>query len=173
MRRNIEIKARVEELESVRARVEKMADEGPSTLHQEDTFFNSPGGRLKLRLSPGRPAELIYYERSDASTPSESRYLIYEAPDGEVLRGILGTALGDRAVVKKRRTLFMVGQTRVHLDEVEHLGAFVELEVVLRDDQSSEDGEEVASSLMQNLGITADQLVAEAYVDLLQRVSRV
>jgi predicted adenylyl cyclase CyaB len=173
MRRNVEIKARVEELESIRALVEKMADEGPSILDQEDTFFNVPGGRLKLRISPGRPAELIYYERPDTGTPSESRYLIYEAPDGEGLREILGTALGDKAVVRKRRTLFMVGQTRVHLDKVEHLGVFVELEVVLREGQSPQDGQEVASSLMQSLGITTDQLVAEAYVDLLQRVPRV
>lgn len=171
MRRNIEIKARVEELESIRVRVKKMADEGPNVLDQEDTFFNSPSGRLKLRLSPDRPAELIYYERPDEATPSESRYVIYEATHGEGLRGILETALGVRAVVRKRRTLFMVGQTRVHLDEVEHLGCFIELEVVLHEGQSAEEGTEMAGRLMDSLGIHRNQLIESAYVDLLESES--
>lgn len=169
MRRNIEIKARVEALDSIRARVEELTDEGPIVLLQEDTFFNCPQGRLKLRLCPGHRAELIYYDRPDAAQPTESRYQIYATADGAELVRILESALGVRAVVRKQRTLFLVGQTRVHLDEVEHLGAFVELEVVLRGGQSVEEGSAVSMKIMESLGITPEQLEASAYVDLLER----
>lgn len=41
------------------------------------------------------------------------------------------------------------------------------LQVVLRDDQTSEDGERIASDLMEKLGVDKADLIAGAYTDLL------
>jgi len=69
----------------------------------------------------------------------------------------------------KRRTLYLIGQTRVHLDEVQGLGDFAELEVVLQPHEAVSDGVAIMHGLMDKLGILPGQLVADAYIDLLTR----
>jgi predicted adenylyl cyclase CyaB len=168
MKRNVEIKAQVSSLAAIRDRVRALVSEGPTVLQQEDTFFVCPSGRLKLRQFVGAAeAELIYYERPDCEGPKESHYVVHRARDGEGLKQVLSQSLGVRGVVRKHRELFLMGQTRVHLDEVEGLGMFVELEVKLRPDQSPVEGTSIATQLMEQLGITGDQLVDRAYIDLL------
>lgn len=167
MPRNIEIKARVDDLDAFRRRVVAIAERAPSVLSQEDTFFHCATGRLKVRrFSPGE-GELIYYERTDEAGPKESRYLRAPTHEPESLIAVLGAALGVRAVVRKRREVYLAGQTRIHLDRVQALGDFVELEVVLRDDESAAAGSELARHVMQKLQLTDRDLVAGAYVDLL------
>ncbi len=168
MKRNVEIKAKIADLAAVRAAVEKLAPGTPEVLEQEDTFFHSPRGRLKLRRFAGAAqAELIYYERSDTAGPKECRYLVHHTTDPDGLREVLAATLGIRGTVRKRRTVLLVGQTRVHLDQVEGLGEFVELEVVLRPGQDAGDGRIIAGQLMARLGISPNQLVDRAYLDLL------
>ena len=169
--RNVEIKARVESLKAIERRVREMADEGPVTLMQEDTFFVCPRGRLKLRKLSQTQGELIYYERPDSAEPKESRYAIHRTSAPEGLVETLSLAMGTRGVVRKSRTLYLVGATRVHLDCVEGLGEFVELEVVLRPDQAVSEGTTVARDIMNRLGIVPSQLVHQAYIDLLENRS--
>jgi predicted adenylyl cyclase CyaB len=169
MNRNVEIKAKVESLDAIEARARELADEGPVVLEQEDTFFHCPRGRLKLRQFAGMAeAELIYYERSDSAEPKESRYAIHRTADPVGLRVMLSAALGVRGVVRKRRTLYLIGPTRVHLDRIEGLGEFVELEVVLQPQQNVADGTAMARELMDKLGIPPSGLVRRAYIDLLE-----
>ena len=164
---NIEIKARVTDLGAIRARFESIAAGPAEILDQEDIFFAVPSGRLKLRiLGPGH-GELILYHRADVAGPKTSNYRIAPTSEPEVLREILTRVLPTRAVVRKRRWLYHVGQTRIHLDQVAGLGTFVELEVVLRPDQTAEAGVAIARDLMQRLDIAEVQLVQQAYVDLL------
>lgn len=168
MKRNVEIKAKVADLAAARRLVEGLADSGPMELEQEDTFFICPGGRLKLRRLGGCvEAELIYYERPEVTGPKESRYTVHPTADPEGLREVLAAALDIRGVVRKRRAVYLIGQTRVHLDQVEGLGEFVELEVVLEPQQSPSDGVVIARTLMERLGILQSQLVDRAYIDLL------
>ena len=63
----------------------------------------------------------------------------------------------------------MVGRTRVHLDRVDDLGDFLELEVVLAELETANAGREEAHALMARLGVPPETLVAEAYVDLIAR----
>jgi len=84
------------------------------------------------------------------------------------MQKILCSALGTIGVVKKQRTLYLVGQTRVHLDIVDGLGEFIELEVVLLPGQTGADGRLVAEGMMKALQIPATALVKGAYIDLLQ-----
>jgi len=170
MPRNVEIKARVHHPETLRSTVEKMADGPPQWLSQEDTFFRCQDGRLKLRRFSDGSSELIFYQRLDSSGPAESRFSKSPVNEPITLLTVLCDALGSAGIVRKLRELFRVGQTRVHLDEVEELGHFVELEVVLSDDQSVADGEAIARKLMTTLKISDDDLIDVAYIDLLDRL---
>ena len=167
MGRNVEIKAKVTELDQVRRLAEAMADERPSVSEQEDTFFRCRDGQLKLRVFSESQGELIFYRREDSAKPRESLYQIVPAADPSGLRTVLESALGVVGVVKKQRTLYTIGQTRVHLDVVEALGEFVEIEVVLQPEQSVEDGVRIAEDLMTALRVAPDNVVAGAYIDLL------
>ena len=89
--------------------------------------------------------------------------------DAAALCAVLSRIVPTKGRVVKRRELLLVGRTRVHLDDVEGLGTFVELEVVLRDEEPVEDGQQEARELMQRLGIASESLVASAYVDLLEQ----
>jgi predicted adenylyl cyclase CyaB len=122
---------------------------------------------LKLRIFSHTAGELIHYERPDVPGLKESRYQIIETPSPRETRQLLAAALGEAIVVKKRREVILAGQTRIHLDEVEGLGSFVELEVVLRPAQAASDGREIATDLMNRLGIHEADLVTSAYADLL------
>lgn len=172
MKRNVEIKARVEDLDRLERLVRELADDGPAELRQEDTFFAPRTGRLKLRRLSESYGELIFYTRPDNAMPSESSYALAPTSAPEDLLNVLTQSLGARGVVKKRRSLYLIGQTRVHLDRVEGLGEFVELEVVLRPDQEASHGISIVRELMEVLGIDDDTLVNGAYIDLLEKASK-
>jgi predicted adenylyl cyclase CyaB len=168
MATNIEIKARVKDIEAVRAIAQRLSDRPCTVLLQEDTFFHSPQGRLKLRVLAPYQGQLIYYERADAAGPKRSEYFVSPTADPAPLKAVLTRALGVRGVVRKRRSLYWVGSTRVHLDEVDGLGSFLELEVMLGPGQSEEEGGTIARELMSRLGVQDCDLIAGAYVDLLE-----
>jgi predicted adenylyl cyclase CyaB len=164
---NIEIKARTEKIDELRERLSALCGALPEILLQEDTFFHAPNGRLKLRVLQSGPAQLIHYDRTDQQGPKRSTYHVFETDDPENLKTVLSRAFGIRGVVRKERLLYLVGQTRVHLDNVSGLGSFVELEVVLRPGQSDAEGQMVARDLMAILGICEEDLLERAYIDML------
>lgn len=165
---NIEIKARARDFEGIKSRAEKLSDTPVKVIPQEDTFFNTPQGRLKLRLLTDQ-AELIYYTRPDQQGPKRSDYHIAHVSDPENLKCVLEMVYGIRGVVRKKRYLYLVGQTRVHLDEVEGLGQFMELEVVLDNGQSDAEGQKIAEDLMSALGVERADLIDGAYMDFLEK----
>ena len=165
--RNIEIKARVASIDAVMPRARALAQCDAESIAQDDTFFAVPHGRLKLREFADGRAELIHYQRADTADAKLSDYRRVPVPDAAALREALERALGVIGRVRKQRWLLLVGKTRVHLDRVEGLGDFIELEVVLRDDQSAADGVRIASLLMHELGLAQAERIAGAYVDLL------
>lgn len=166
---NIEIKARVRDVPRIRALATALSDTPATEIQQHDTFFQVPTGRLKLRQFSADKGELIFYRRPDVAGAKRSDYLIAPSDSPERLLEVLSAALGAQQSVVKTRTLFQVGQTRVHLDSVVGLGFFVELEVQLRPDQSTEEGEETARQLMAALEISEADLIKGAYADLLRK----
>jgi len=116
----------------------------------------------------GASAELIAYLRPEGDGPKVSEYMRAPVEAPHLLNAALASSLGTRGVVRKTRSLYRIGQTRVHLDAVEGLGEFLELEVVLRETQSVNEGEEIARKLLAMLGVSPRQLVAGAYIDLLE-----
>ena len=166
MARNVEIKARVSDLAEIEAQARRLATEGPSDLAQDDTFFSCAKGRLKLRELSSMQGQLIYYSRPNDAGPKVSDYWISATHAPAAVRETLGRALGIIGRVRKHRRLYLVGRTRIHLDNVEGLGSFVELEVVLGEGESPLQGTEIARQIMKSLGIAESQLVQGAYVDL-------
>ena len=113
---------------------------------------------------------MIAYDRPDQAGPKRSSYVRSPCPDPKSLHDALAKTVGVRGVVKKRREVILVDQTRVHIDQVADLGVFLELEVVLRERQTLRDGEAIAEELMSSFGIDAESLVDVAYIDLLERI---
>ena len=167
MPRNIEIKARIGRIEELLPRARALADGDVQVIDQDDSFFVVPRGRLKLREFADGSAELIHYHRPDTGDAKASDYVRVPVPDAAALREALARGCGLAGRVRKRRWLLLVGQTRIHLDRVEGLGDFMELEVVLKDDQADEAGVVIAQALMQDLGLSDAPRLAGAYLDLL------
>ena len=165
---NIEIKARVRDFAEIRRRAEAISGSTGEVIPQEDTFFITPKGRLKLRELDEHKAQLIYYERPDQEGPKRSNYHLFETDDPMNLKTALSMAYGVRGVVRKTRYLYLTGQTRIHLDDVQGLGQFMELEVVMRAGQPDAEGQAIAESLMKKLGVEASDLVEGAYMDILE-----
>lgn len=173
MARNVEVKARIDSVESLLPRVRALADGPQERIEQDDTFFACALGRLKLRDFGNGTGELIHYERVDTAGPKLSDYVRAPTSDPAALREALLRAHGANSVlgrVRKTRWLLMVGQTRIHLDRVQGLGDFIELEVVLSSTQSVADGEAIADALLARAGIDEQQRLAGSYVDLLAAI---
>ena len=170
MPRNIEIKARLDDgIEALLPLARAVAGGAePDTIDQDDSFYAVPHGRLKLRRFADGTAELIHYTRGDRADAKASEYVRVAVPDAAALHEALQRANGLVGRVRKRRWLLLAGSTRIHLDRVEGLGDFMELEVVLRDGQSDEDGRATAEALMRELGLAHAPRIAGAYMDLLR-----
>ncbi|MFP3502447.1 class IV adenylate cyclase [Burkholderia sp. SIMBA_062] len=168
MARNIEIKARAREFDRLREQAATLATEAPLFYRQQDFFYDVPRGRLKLRrFEDGTPAELIFYQRDDRDGPKASYYTRSPVTNADAMHSLLATALTTRGIVTKERHVYLVGRTRIHLDRVDGLGDFIELEVVLGPDDDEAGGEAEAHDVFAKLGVAQDDLVAVAYVDLL------
>jgi len=168
MARNIEIKARVNRVDELHKRVALLADSCTLDQPQDDTFFPCAQGRLTLRRFADGRGELIHYRRADDTGPKLSFHEITPVLDADRLHRTLSAALGELGRVRKLRRVYLVGRTRVHVDQVEGLGDFMELEVVLAENEKELVGTQEAHALMAALGIAPQALVAGAYLDLLQ-----
>jgi predicted adenylyl cyclase CyaB len=170
MPRNVEIKARVDDLDAIRGRASAMASGPSEIIYQTDTFFVVQSGRLKVRDFRNGTGELIAYDRANDTGPKQSTYLRVASQDPSALVSTLARAMPTRGIIAKRREVFMVGRARVHVDQVEGLGSFVEIEVVLADDETAEQAEREARRLIRALGVRHESLIASAYIDLLEAV---
>lgn len=164
---NIEIKARVDSLEELLPVVASLADTGPEYVAQDDTFFSCPNGRLKLRVLCENHGVLIYYRRADEPGPKPSFYIHSDTSDPDGLRSVLTDAYGEVGRVRKHRTVFRIGPTRVHLDLGDGLGEFLELEVAVGDTLEPDAAVSEAHRLLAAFGIEDGALVKGAYLDLL------
>lgn len=165
---NVEVKARCADLDAARERVRALASAYVGLDRQRDTYFVVPRGRLKLRESSLAGAQLIPYLRADAAGARRSDYRVIPVPDAEGTRRLLGELLGIHRVVNKQREIFLVENVRVHLDRVEGLGSFLELEAVFDGSTAAEPAEHAkVRRLLAALGVRDEDLVANSYEGLL------
>lgn len=171
MARNVEIKAKVDDLEQLHERIQAIATSAAAWIPQDDTFFTCAKGRLKLREFEDGSGELIFYQRANSTGPKESFYVRTPSPDPASLRQALSLAYGQVGRVRKQRTLYLAGRTRIHVDRVEGLGDFLELEVVLAEHEPVEAGVREAEQIVAALGIAEADLLEGAYLDLLDAIA--
>jgi homotetrameric cytidine deaminase len=168
---NVELKARRGDLEAAATRCLDLGAEDHGFLTQRDTFFVARRGRLKLREQGADGSELIAYGRPDEFEPAESTYVLAPTSEVEPMAEALEYALGPPlVVVSKRRRLLMWNGVRIHLDEVENLGTFIEFEAVLEPGPGPEAlaaAREKVARLRGEVGIEDSDLVSVAYADLL------
>ena len=165
--RNLELKARDPDPRRSLERAMALGAEDRGEIRQRDTYFSGARGRLKLREQAPGAAELIGYERADAAEARQSSYRIVPVPDPELLREALSDALGTLVVVEKTRRLLVWEGVRIHLDEVEGLGAFVELEAMAEEGSDLSGEAARLARLRAELGIDDAALESGSYSDLL------
>ena len=163
--RNLEAKFRLDDSRKARERAAVIGYKQRSVLRQRDTSFRCASGKLKLREENGR-AMLIYYGRRTAEALQLSTYEIVEIVDPENTRAMLAAALGVIAEVRKERTLLMRANVRLHLDRVEELGEFGEIEAVIPEGSDPECGRAAVDELLAALQVSRETLIDVSYFEL-------
>lgn len=163
----MELKARVSNLQALKAKLNTLGASLVGVYHQKDTYFQVPSGRLKLREVEGRPPLLIYYEREDVPTPKRSNVYLLEVGE-PLLREAILEVLKPLVVVEKKREIYVYEGTQIHLDEVKGLGSFIEFEREVEDTpEAVEEGRKSLRQLMERLGIPRENLESLSYSDLM------
>jgi adenylate cyclase class 2 len=166
----VELKARCQDLAQAMEVAGSLGAVDADRLEQLDTYFQCGDGRLKLReissREAGESAELIWYARADDESARTSRYLVLDVPHPAAVRDSLDTGLGTRVVVRKTRQLFLWENVRIHLDDVDDLGCFLEFEAVLDEGQDEAYGYAQLERLRSEFGIDDGDLVGGSYSDL-------
>jgi predicted adenylyl cyclase CyaB len=166
-RLNVEIKARCDRPDEVRDALGREGAEHRGTDHQTDTYFHSSDGRLKLREGTIETA-LIHYRRPDVAADRRSEVTLHVPADPGGVKAVLAEALGVKAVVVKRRDIFFLDNVKFHVDQVERLGAFVEIEAMDDAGRFSESQlRHQCERYMALLGIDRGELVGESYSDMI------
>jgi len=169
MAENIEIKARCLDFIATQRRVQKLASGYLGSDFQTDTYFQVKNGRLKLRESRLDGAYLIPYIRPDKSGPKNSLYTKIKIDNPDEVKNLFHNMFGIHVVVCKKRDIYTIENVRIHLDKVDHLGTFIELEALLKPPHSDPRHEKKrVNELMETLHINKNDLIAESYESLLK-----
>lgn len=164
---NIEIKASCKDPERVKGILQTYGAEFKGIDHQVDTYFRVPKGRLKLREGDIEQF-LIHYDREDEHGPKQSNVTLFPVPPNSSLKEILTKSLGVLVVVDKQRGIYFIDNVKFHIDQVEQLGSFVEIEAI---DMTGNIGRERLMAQCQHysrlLGVSENDLQAQSYSDLL------
>lgn len=164
---NIEIKYRVDDMPTLRAAVEAHPEAEFSYSHrQEDTYFVTENGRLKIRVEDEKQPHLITYNRADEAKGRISTYHLDMLDNVQTKKEELGKQFGVKAIVRKQRTLFLFRNVRIHLDEVEGLGTYMELESVISDDFPHEVSQKNFDDIHKVIEPLCAQVESTGYLEL-------
>ncbi|MEO7310301.1 MAG: class IV adenylate cyclase [Chitinophagaceae bacterium] len=173
MHLNVEIKARCAAPDQIRKILLDQKADFKGTDEQEDTYFNVPEGRLKLRLGPIEKS-LIFYQRSNQAGPKVSEVTMVNVTDnGDDLKRVLDKALGKKVVVKKTREIYFIDNVKFHIDTVPTLGSFIEIEAIDFDGSIGQQKLDAQCKHYINLfGIQDADLLCVSYSDMLLDLQR-
>ncbi len=166
MARNIELKARVRDPRRALRVARQVATRHVGIQHQIDTYFVCARGRLKLRQIDNSRAELVAYERTNDLEPKPCDYHLVPVTATEELKAALTASLGIRSVVVKQRDIFLYHNVRIHLDEVEGLGSFLEFEAVLDDEHGEAEGRQMVEKLSELFGLRDEDILPGSYGEM-------
>ncbi len=175
---NVEYKAELKDLSLARSIVRALGAQFVGVLEQTDRYYRLPEparrpkrpaaspARLKKRETVGEPTQWIYYERANAANPKLSGFKIYTEQEAAERFG--PGPFEERAVVRKRRELYMLGHIRIHLDRVEGLGEFLEFEAMVSARQSQGACREAVERLRRELAPALGEAIGVGYADLIE-----
>lgn len=163
----VEIKAKCASPEKIRTILEENKAVFKGIDHQIDTYFKANHGRLKLREGTIEN-NLIQYFRENTSHPKASKVALYKSKPESTLKEVLSNALGVLVVVDKKRAIYFIDNVKFHIDQVNGLGSFMEIEAI---DDAEVIGEakllEQCNYFIKLLGVKEEDLVTHSYSDLL------
>jgi predicted adenylyl cyclase CyaB len=168
-RANIEIKARLSDLDAAAEIARGLGAGDAGVEEQTDWYFRVPRGRLKLRRSSRTGDQLVIYLRPDEPGPCRADYEVIPVRSDGRTRELFEKVFGIDVIVEKRRRLFELDNTRIHLDDVARLGTFLELEAVYAhgDEAALAAAREQVERLLDAFGVGPDDLLARSYRELL------
>ena len=164
---NVEIKAKCNDSDFIRDYLLQHKAKFIGADEQTDTYFNVPNGRLKLREG-NIENNLIYYNRSDQQDPKSSHFHLIKIDNPKELKEVLKQSCGIKVIVNKRREIYYIENVKFHIDQLDGLGSFVEIEAgnILADKSESELLEQ-CNFYMKEFGIKTIDLIADSYSDIL------
>lgn len=166
---NIEIKAGCRDPGRVRRFLQENKASFKGVDEQVDTYFQTNHGRLKLREG-NIENNLIYYERPNEPGPKGSHFNLVKIEDATGLKEVLTKSMGIKVVVKKKREIYYIGNVKFHIDEVDGLGSFVEIEAGnVFADLSREQLQEQCDHYVQALDIKETDMLDRSYSDMVNR----
>jgi predicted adenylyl cyclase CyaB len=164
---NVEIKAKCSDPSFIRNYLLANDASFKGTDEQNDTYFNVPNGRLKLREG-NIENNLIFYERSNQAGPKSSHFHLVKITDAHGLKEVLLKSNGIKVVVKKKREIYYISNVKFHIDEVPGLGSFIEIEAGnILADLSQEELNDQCEFYLREFGIKHDDLIQNSYSDML------
>ena len=166
MPQNLEIKCAYPSPARARTRAMALGAHHKGTLRQIDTYFKVRSGRLKLREINGRQFEIIYYNRPNSRSTRYSDYTIVALPEARGAKSLFRSLFGVAVVVRKKRTLFLYRNARIHVDTVAGLGTFLEFEVVVT--KGKRQAKELMTLLLKEFGINSSMLIGGSYSDMIR-----
>lgn len=169
MPQNIELKAKLADIDFARQAARNAGAKPHGIWEQTDTYFRVLHGRLKLRQTTPGESELIQYDRPNRTESRRCRYRRAPVADAAALRDLLESALGVASIVRKRRELWLLDNVRIHLDQVEGLGNFIEFEANDNSSHSDEVCRQQVEELTAAFALSAVDLIATSYGELLAR----
>ncbi|MBD3378232.1 CYTH domain-containing protein [candidate division KSB1 bacterium] len=165
--KNLELKVKLRSFDDIHINLQKLKAEYQWTRHQIDHYFQVPQGRLKIRLQDHSPAELVSYLRPDQPDMKLSNYSIFPHENPELLIQTLSLCLPLSVKIEKMRSLYLWKNVRIHLDDVKHLGFFLEFEAVESPEYILQENENHLTFLIDRLNLNHKDFVQVGYHDLL------
>lgn len=165
---NLELKARVADLVQARVVARQLTTRPMEELVQLDTYFQCDTGRFKLRQFDSERGQLIWYQRASQHQAKSSFYKLVDIFRPEEMKNLLATTLGIRVVVQKQREVYFYRNVRIHLDQVQSLGTFLEFEAVLENADQIPLGQKQLDFLGSQFSIADQDLMEGSYSEMLE-----
>ena len=165
--KNVEIKASCQNPDKIRKLLRQLNAKFIGTDNQTDTYFKTNNGRLKLRQG-NIENHLIFYDRDNSQQPKLSKVILYNSSDPQTLKNILSKALGILITVKKQREIYFINNVKFHIDTVEGLGSFIEIEAQDKTDKIPKQHlKQQCQYYLELFKIPETNLISVSYSDLL------
>lgn len=166
--KNVEIKAKCSNPEQIHEILMANGAQHKGEDHQIDTYFNINVGRLKLREG-NIENNLIFYKRTDQADAKTSNFELYKPNNSSSLKNILTDSLGIKVVVDKRRNIYFIDHVKFHIDRVDQLGSFIEIEVTdMKGNREAEEMRNTCNQYIEILKIAKEDLISLSYSDMMQ-----